>query len=64
MDPITPTPYSPTPSEVVYTDLSTAVATIQAHAKANRYTLFQRDAQPPHGAPTQVVYTCDRARKH
>ena len=51
MDPIAPTPCGPAPSEAVYTDLSTAVAAIQAHAKANGYALFRRDAHPPPAEP-------------
>jgi len=48
----------PPPTAAIYTDLSTAVAAIQAHAKCNGYALFKRDSRP-----LRVVYACDRYSK-
>ena len=48
----------PPPTEAVYTDLSTATAAIQKHAKCNRYALVKRDTKP-----SRVVYICDRYGK-
>jgi len=48
----------PPPPEAVYTDLPTAIASIQAHAKANGYALYKRDTKPK-----RVVMTCDRFGK-
>ena len=47
----------PSPA-AVYTDLSTAIASIQAHAKDNGYALFKRDT-----TKNRIVYTCDRYGK-
>ena len=48
----------PPPPEAVYTDISTAVAAIQAHAQLNGYALFKRDS-----TPRRIVYACDRSGK-
>jgi hypothetical protein len=48
----------PPPPVAVYTDLSTAITTIQGHAKANGYALFKRDSKP-----RRIVYACDRYGK-
>jgi hypothetical protein len=45
----------PPPPEAVYTDLDTAVAAIQGHAKLHGYALCKRDSKAK-----RVVYTCDR----
>ena len=51
------TPYAcgPPPPETVYTDLDTAVAAIQGHAKLHGYALCKRDSKA-----RRIVYTCDR----
>jgi hypothetical protein len=49
----------PAPSEAIYPDIPTALAAIQAHAKANGYAFFRRD-----GKPKRVVFVCDRAGKY
>ena len=48
----------PPPTEAVYTELSTATAAIQKHAKCNRYALIKRDTKLSY-----VVYMCDRYSK-
>jgi hypothetical protein len=46
----------PAPPAASYTDLTTGVSAIQAHAKANGYAFFRRDKKAK-----RVVYACDRA---
>ena len=53
-----PTVYGPLPSEAIYTDISTAVAAIQGHAKCNGYALCKHDSRP-----SRVVYVCDQYGK-
>jgi hypothetical protein len=48
----------PLPEEAVYTDLSTVIAAITRHIKANGYALFKRDAKPK-----RIVFTYDRYSK-
>ena len=53
-----PTTCGPAPPTAIYPDIPTALAAIQAHARANGYVFFQRDKKP-----WKVVYACDRAGK-
>ena len=53
-----PRAYGPPPPEAVYTDLDTAIAAIQGHAKCNGYALCRGDRKA-----RRIVYTCDRYGK-
>jgi hypothetical protein len=63
MELVAPTPCGPAPPVAVYTQLSTAIAAIQTHAKAHSYALFKRDSKPKGPHPIRLVYACDRAGK-
>jgi hypothetical protein len=63
MELVAPTPCGPAPPAAVYTQLSTAIAAIQTHAREHGYALFQWDSQPPGPHPIRLVYTCDRAER-
>ena len=45
----------PPPSKAVYTNINTAVTTIQGHVQRNGYALSKRDS-----IPQRIIYVCDR----